>query len=275
VLPYQAVYKAVQELLERGILRGHREGKDLVVEAAVPAVPGLARGLLLDHPRQVWGRVFHGDRPIVLHVLDRIGEPALTAHVCGKTPRAVYYTIRSLGPRGLIVKRGGQYAINPQLHSLKAMLEELAKAEGRRRLRDVDAEAWPLWTLGREVLFKSEAKLSGSGVHIAALSAFAKYSVPLVIMHGSYYYLASRPLGVADAILQGLLVEPESRTNRSYCALVFEKRRPGDLLKKARIYGLGDQAEALIRYVDQHEPGNLFLPWRDHARYRRQYGVGA
>lgn len=274
-LPYQAVYRAVQELLDRGILRSHREGKDLVVEAAAPAVPGLARSLLLDHARQDWGRVFHGDRPVVLHVLDRIGDPTLAAQVCGKTPRTVYYTIRSLGPRGLLVKRKGRYAINPLLPPLKALLEELAKAEGRRRLRNVDAKARPLWTLGPEVLFKGEGKLDGSGVHIAALSAFAMYSVPLVILHGSYYYLASRPLGVADAILQGLLVEPESRINRSYCALVFEKRKPRNLVKKARIYGLEEQAEALIRYVDKHEPGDLFLSWRDHDRYRRQYGVGA
>jgi len=97
----------------------------------------------------------------------------------------------------------------------------------------------------------------------------------LVIMHGSYYYLAWRHLSVADAILQGLLVEPESRINRSYCALVFEKRRPRNLVTKARIYGLEEQAAALIRYVDEREPGDLFLPWREHARYRRQYGVGA
>lgn len=274
-LPYQGVYKAVRELTERGVLRSHREGKDLVVEAAAPTVPGLARSLLLDHPRRDWALVFHGDRPVVLHVLDRTGDPTLAAQVCGKTPRAVYHTIRSLGPRGLLVKRKRKYAINPLLHPLKALLEELAKAESYKHLRDVDANARPLWTLGPEVLFRSDKEIQRSDVHIASLSAFAKYNVPLVIMHGNYYYLARRRLSVADAILQGFLVEPESRINRSYSALVFEKRRPRDLVTKARIYGLQDQAAALIRYVDEHEPGDLFLPWREHTRYRRQYGVGA
>lgn len=274
-LPYQGVYKAVEELVRRGILTSHREGKDLVVEAAPPAVPGLARSLLLDHSRQDWRHVFRGSRPVLLYVLDRVGDPKLAAYVCDKTPRAVYYTIRSLGARGLLVKRHGRYAINPGLPSLKALLEELAKVESLTRLRDVDPKARALWSLGPEVLFKSEEGLNTPRVHIAALSAFARFGVPLVIMHSRYYYLASRPLDVADAILQGFLVEPESRTNRTYCALVYEKHRPKNLVTKARIYGLHEQAEALIRYVDDHEPADLFLPWREYDRYRRQYGVGA
>lgn len=274
-LPYQGVYKAVRQLVQRGILTSHREGKNLVVEAVAASAPALARGLVHDHARQDWGRVFRGDRPIVLYVLDRVGDPALTAEVCGKTRRAVYHTIQSLGPRGLLVKRQGRYAINPRLRRLKALLEQLAEAEGRRRLRAVDPKAVPLWSLGPEVLFRSEEELDRPGVYASALSAFAHYGVPLVIMDGRYYHLASRPPDVADAILQGLLVDPESRVNRSYSALLFEKHRPSNLTTKARIYGLEDLAKALIRYVEDHRPGDLFLPWRDHNRYRRQYGVGA
>lgn len=274
-LPYQGVYKAVQELAERGVVTSHREGKELVVEAAAPAVPGLARTLLLDQRREDWGRIFHGDRPIVLHVLDRTGDPNLTAEVCGKTPRAIYYTISDLGPAGVLVRPGGRYQINPILRALKALAGELANLESLRCLRAVDPNARLLWSLGPEVLFRSDEDLDQPGVHLAAPSAFAGYDVPLITMRGDYYYLSQRSLDVADAILQGFLADPENKINRSYCALVYEKHRPKDLVKRARIYGLEREAKALIRYVDEHDAGDVFLPWHAHQRYRRQYGVGA
>lgn len=276
-LPYQGVYKAVQELAERGVVTSHREGKELVVEAAALAVPGLARALVLDQRREDWGRIFHGDRPIVLHVLDRTGDASLTAEVCGKTTRAVHYTIRDLGPAGVLVKPGGRYRINPILRALKALAAEFANVESLRRLRAVDPKARSLWSLGPEVLFRSDEDLDQPGVHVAALSAFATYDVPLITMRGRYYYLSQRTLDVADGILQGFLVEPGNKINRSYCALVYEKNRPKNIEKKAPIYGLDEEAEALLRYVDgdPHDPGHAFLPWHAHQRYRRQYGVGA
>lgn len=276
-LPYQGVYKAVRELTDRGVVTSHREGKELVVEVAAPAVPGLARTLLLDQRRKDWCRIFHGDRPIVLHVLDRTGDAGLTAEICAKTTRAVHYTIRDLGPAGVLVKPGGRYRINPVLHALKALAAELATVEGLRRLRAVDPNARPLWSLGPEVLFRSDEDLDQAGVHVAALSAFAAYDVPLVTMRGGYYYLAQRALDVADAILQGFLVAPGNKIHRSYCALVYEKHRPKNLAKKAPIYGLEEEAQALLRYVDgdPHDPGDVFLPWHAHQRYREQYGVAA
>src|SRR3989304_4837310 len=88
-LPYQAVYRAVQELHDRGILRSHREGKDLVVEAAAPALPGRPRGLLLDHPRQDWGRACHGGPPGGRNDGSQTYAVTLAAQVGGKTPRTV------------------------------------------------------------------------------------------------------------------------------------------------------------------------------------------
>jgi hypothetical protein len=173
------------------------------------------------------------DRKQTAADLDRIGDAGLTAQVCGKTPRAVYYAIRDLGPRGILVKPGGRYSVNPRLAPLKALLAELAKVDSHKRLRDADPKARLLWSLGPEVLFKSDEELDQPGVHVAALSAFAAYDVPL-IMRGTYYYLAQRSLDVADAILQGFLVEPDCRANRSYCALVYEKHRPKNLVAKAR-----------------------------------------
>lgn len=272
--PYHAIYKAIQELCRKGILTSHRQGRDLIVQPASSIIPDLARTLAIDFPRQDWKRVFLGDRPVVLHVLDRVGAAKPTAQVCGKTPQAVHHVIRILGPRGIVTTSEGRYVINPRYRALRSLLEEMAKAYAQKQLKDVAPAGRMLWRLGPEILFKSDSRIEHQKAHLAALSAFADCGVPLVTDH-HYYYLSNRKLDVSDAILQGLLVEPESRVNRSYSALVYEKHRPKDLAAKSRIYGLEAEVDALIRYVELRKTNGDFLPWDEHKQYRQLYGVEA
>lgn len=272
-LSLDTVYKAVRTLDREGVLATHREGRELVATCTSKPLPSLARALLLDYARSDWDLVLRGDRPAVLHVLDRVRRPELAAEVCGKARSTVYHTTRTLAPRGVLVRRRGGYVLNPRLGPLSQYLDELAKAKAHHRASRLDPEATLLWFLGPELLLKSRKELHGPDVHVGALSKFAEHGVELFTGEAAYYYVATRRLDAADAILQGLLVDPESRINRSYGALVVEKERPDNLLDKAPIYGLEREAEALTRYVTQHEPGDLFLPWQDHQRYRSLYGV--
>lgn len=272
-LPLDTVYKAVRTLQQDGVLATHREGRQLVATCTSKPLPSLARALLHDYARSDWSLVLHGDRPTVLHVLNRVRRPELAAEVCGKARSTIYHTTKALGPRGILVRKRGGYVLNPRLGPLRLYLDELAEAKAHHRASALDPAATLLWFLGPELLLRSRKELRGQDVHVGALSAFAEHDVELFTGDAAYYHVATRRLDVADAILQGLLVDPESQINRSYGALVYEKERPDSLLGKAPIYGLEREAEALIRYVTTHEPGDLFLPWREHQRYRSLYGV--
>lgn len=272
-LPYEAAYKAVRQLEKRGILSTHREGKTLVASSRSPLAPSLARAVIFDFPQQDWSRVFHGDRPTLLRVLDKVGDPELAAEVSGKSRSLVYYAIKTHAPRGLLVRKDGEYSINPRIAPLRKLLEELDRVEAAQRLHEIDPEARLVWSLGPEILFASDKRHFPAKVQLAALSRFDEYGVSLVTGDIAYHCATKRSLDAADAILQALLIDPESKINRAYCAILFEKTKPPTLERKARIYGLVDEARDLVHYVSTHEPVDGFLPWRDHERYRQQYGV--
>lgn len=271
--PYDTAYKAVRELEKRGIIATHREGRALVAASRSALAPPLARSLVFDHPRSDWSQVFHGDRPTLLHVLDVVGAPELTAEVCGKSRSLVYHAIKTHAPRGLLVRKDDSYSIHPRLATLRSLLEELDRTAAAHRLHELDPDATPTWSLGPELLFASKKRFAEKQVHLGALSRFSRYGLSFITGQTTYYFVSKRKLDAADAILQALLVDPESRVNHSYCALLLEKTEPRELLRKSRIYGLSEEARALQRYVETHEAAGRFLPWREHERYREQYGV--
>jgi hypothetical protein len=274
-LPYDTAYKAVRQLEKRAVVATHHEGRALVAMSRSGLLPSLARSLLHDHPRSDWGQVFHGDRPTLLHVLNAVGEPELAAEICDKCRSLVYHAIAAHAPRGLLVREGGKYAINPRLSTLRNLLAEWDRTAAAHHLYEIDPTATPIWNLGPDLLFASRRRIADKRVQLGALSRFERYGLPLVLGEMTYYCTTKRRLDAADAILQSLLVEPESKVNRSYCALLLEKAKPRDLLRKARMYGLVEEARALARYTDTHESTGKFLPWAEHERYRTQYGVMA
>ncbi len=272
-LPHRTAHQAVEVLEDKGIVTSHKEGRERIVTPASKALPGLARALLFDIPRDDWDRILHGDRPMQLHVLDRVGHARLIAEVCSKGRSTLYRTVEILGPAGVLVKRDGRWCINPRIGQLREFVAELARVQAHHRMGELDPTATLVWHVGPELLLRSTHDLESPHVHRGALSAFAEHGAELFLGTGTYYYAATRELDVADTILQGLLIEPESRINRSYCALLYEQEQPEDLEHKAAIYGLETEARDLVAYVETHEATEGFLPWDEHDRYRRQYGV--
>ncbi len=272
-LPHRTAHQAVEVLEDKGIVTSHKEGRERVVTPASNVLPGLARALLFDIPRDDWDSILHGDRPMQIHVLDRVGYPELTAEVCDKGRSTLYRTVEILGSAGVLVKRDGRWRINPRLGQLREFVAELAQVQAHHRVGELDPTSTLVWHIGPELLLRSAHALEGPEVHLGALSAFAEHGVELFIGGAAYYYVATRELDAADTILQGLLVEPESRINRSYCALLYEREQPEHLERKAAIYGLEAEARALVAYIETHEASEGFLPWDEHNRYRHQYGV--
>lgn len=267
------VRRVVHDLADKGLVTKHKTGREIEVQAASKPISSKARSLLNEFPDQEWGRVLHGDRALVLHVLDQVGRLRPTAGVVGQTPRGVGYTAKSLAERGILVREDSEYRLHPRHHVLGEFLEEYVRVRAHHIVGELDPDARVIWYLGPEVLFRSdEADLARDDLQLAALSAFPTFGVDLVTQ-AHHYILSRRELGVADAILQGLLVEPGNRINRSYCALVYEKTLPDDLVRKARIYDLEDEARRLRAYVRERKAFEGFLPWEEHERYRDQYGV--
>lgn len=267
------IRRVSRELADQGLVTRHKQGREVEITPSSRSLASHARELVEDFPNQDWGSVLHGDRPLVLHVLDRLGRVRETAEVVGQTPSGVRYTAQSLAEAGILVHRDGGHRFHPRHRALKGFVDEWAKLRAHHRVEGLDPSGYVLWYLGPETLLKSdEPDLEGEDVHQGAFSAFHEYGVPL-ITGSSYYVVSERDLDAADAILQGLLAEPDSPVHRSYCALVYEKALPENLVRKARIYGLEEEARALRSYVREQEAHEGFLPWEEHTEYREQYGV--
>lgn len=271
--PRQRIRRVAKKLEDEGLVTTRKDGRELVVAPTSTSLPSLARALLDEYPDQDWGSILHGDRPLLLHVLDHVGRIRLTAEVMDQTPGGVHYTAKTLAPRGILTKEEGRYHIHSRHRALREFVDEIAKTHAHHRAHDLASDARVLWYLGPEVLLRSkEPDLLEEEVQVGALSALADYGVDLVT-EANYYVLSDRELDASDAILQTLLVQPGDRIHRSYAALVYERELPDNLLRKAPIYGLEDEARALRRYVRNREAPEGFLTWEEHQRYREQYGV--
>lgn len=148
------------------------------------------------------------------------------------------------------------------------------EAQATHRLHQLDPEAHLVWHLGPELLVRAPPDVDAEGFEPAALSVFNRYDVPLLHPDRVYLHASHRDLTAADHILLALIADRQSATNRSYAALVYEQAGHPRLDRRARIYGLEDLADDLVRYVEAREDIEGFLPWSEHEEYREQYEVG-
>ncbi len=296
--PNATIRSAVKRLEKSHLVKSQAVGRERMVQAASPLLVANARALIFEVGRPDWARVFYGERPQVLHVLNQIGRAPLTAEVLAKPRRTIYQIIEDMAERGIVTvgsgrrtiakqswedgprvpgggfaSSGTKYGINVRLKPLADFLKSADEIAAHHRLATMDPHARLLWHLGPELFYGSDSQ--NHGEQVGGPSALSALGIDLMTSR-TYYHRCLRKLTSSDAILQTLLVDPQSKINRSYAALAYEKSDPRDLLEKALIYGLEYEAMALKKYVDtQGETNNesLFLPWSAHERYRKQYGV--
>jgi hypothetical protein len=279
--------KAVNSLEAFGLVQTTRQGRERLVRASSPTIAALARALVFDAPRQDWRAVFHGERLVLLHVLDRIRDPTLTAEVLGTSRNSVYHAIRKHAPNGLLLKEKGGYRINPRLMEFRAFLLEWNTLRSTKAIRDLDPQATALWRIGPELMFRSRKTLHALNLGPGAYSAMAAYGAPVIEKTAATtYYYSYRKLTPSDAVLQAMVAEgnenaelanPPSKNIRAQWAAFIERHlaRPEDhkeLKRRAPIYNKSDEVDIVLAFLAQHE-GPGFLPWNEYERLRRQFGV--
>lgn len=294
--PEDSIRTSVIALERQGLVTTDERAGRRIVQQVSPVITAKA-GELLDLARPDWSQILHGNRPRILWVLHVTTKAALTAEITGVHLRTVYRIIEDLSAKGVVLRGGGprrfdlvpweedarlpggtragrasRFRLNRRLAPLVDYLREVDRIQAYSWLKAKDPDARLLWHLGPEVLFASTRihdDLAPGGP-----SALGRLGIDLMTSN-HYHHRAIRVPTEADAILQTLLVDPESKINRSYAALAYEKEKPRDLYEKAQLYQVPEQAAALVHYVtDQQDESGHFLPWSEHDRYRQQYNVG-
>lgn len=290
--PYDTVYSAVRQLERQGLVLTGKAAGTVRVSAGSAVLVDRAKAVLRDVPRADWDQILRGDWPVMLQVLNRVHTARLTSEICGKSLSTVHHMIERLLQRGVLLKGGGvtlaagKYRINPRLSSLIDFLDEMTRLRALFAIQQASSDGTLVWNLGPEILFKSEQTPETRKNRPGALSAFAESGIELY-PPAPYWFISIRNPTVADFILQALLQAPDDPVNRSYAALLLENQWRGrgrgivdELQVKSAIYDdpqrpgrMHEATSALVKYVEEHEAGEPFLPWSEHERYRRQYGL--
>lgn len=283
---YRSFIKAAHALADAGAVRLEPKRRELLVTATSSRLTGLANDLLSPNAHRGLADIFRSDRPTMLWVLHKTRQIDLTADVMGKSPGAVRYMIRILQRTGLLIKEPLGYAIHPHHRSLIELLGELDRLRAEVRLTHLAPRARLVWHLGPEMLVQAD-EVPPAGAQFAGLDAFSQYGIDIQTRGPPLYYLGNRELTAADVMLQALVAvdykTPVAWSTDSpvatgpefnYACLLWEKEEPKDIWDKSDLYfGREHPARDVVEYV--HEEGGWagFLPWSEHERLRRLYGL--
>lgn len=282
---YRSFVKAAHNLEEQGAVQLQPHGRELLVTATSSRLTGLSNELLRPRIHPGLKDIFYADRPQMLLALHSTRQVDLTAELMAKSPGAVRYMIRLLQSKGLIVKNHIWYRIHPQHRTLIDLLRELDRIQAETRLARIAPKARLVWHLGPDLLFHTED--APPGAQLAGLDAFNQYGIPIQTKGPPLYYVGNRTLTAADILLQPLVTAGYTTPfvasmdspvatgpEFNYACLLWEKEEPKDIWPKSDLYfDQENQARDVVEYV--HEKGDWagFLPWSEHERLRKMYGV--
>ena len=105
-----------------------------------------------------------------------------------------------------------------------------------------------------------------------ALEALKNFGL-LFMPSYNYYFYSRRDMTISDIIIHTILIEPDSKTNIAYACLLYQKTKPKDLIKIAKIYKMEGKAEKIIKYVDEKQDFDDFPRRQEYDELLREYMV--
>ncbi|SFP98617.1 hypothetical protein SAMN05216277_11451, partial [Halolamina pelagica] len=147
-----------------------------------------------------------------------------------------------------------------------------------QRLEAVAPKGTILWEDYDEFLAQAETEIDAEEFHETGLARFAAFDLQFLLT-GHRYYVYSEELdeiSPAELCCHTLLIDDGSR-HRSYCLLLLSHVDvdEADLREQAAKYGLEDEIDALLRYLETHgEVDDDRLPeWDEFQELAADYEV--
>ncbi len=279
-LDYSESYlsRAVTDLVEKGLLYTERDGcRKRVVPSNARAVE-IYQDLVRQHSHIDFSELLTGKTLEVLYNLD---HPRTVTDLAARTDNyrnTVNRVLKRLRNRGLVGTTDSQYQFNGDFDLLHEFARELAHRLHRRRLEAAAPNGAILWEDHGEFLAQTQTEVAAEDFHETGLARFAAFDLQFLLTSHRYYiyseYLSS--LSPAELCCHTLLIDNDTR-HRSYCLLLLTHTDVGesDLRERAMKYGLEDEIDALLRYLDTHgEIDDDRLPeWDEFQELAANYEV--
>jgi DNA-binding MarR family transcriptional regulator len=247
--------RAVADLVEKGLVYTERDGRRKRVIPSDARAVDLYQDLVRQHSHIEFPELLTGKALEVLYYLD---QPRTVSEIADRSDNyrnTVNRVLKRFRDRGLVGTADGHYEFNADFDRLHEFAREFAHHLHRHRLEAVAPKGTILWEDYDEFLAQTETEIDAEGFYETGLARFAAFDLQFLLT-GHRYYVYSEDLDAvspAELCCHTLLIDDGSR-HRSYCLLLLSHVDvdQADLQKQAATYGLEDEIDALLRYLEAH-----------------------
>ena len=266
-----ASFKITEKLVKDGLSNKNRQGKEVIVTKEKTIHAQELEEILRNFPRfPIEELLSHSNLPLI-SLLDYPLNSEELRQILNITRQWTYKQIKKLSRYGIILKGKKGYGVNPIHNKIHSFARHYYIYNNNQKIREISEDAQIIWQHGNEILFKTKKDLTKYPT--TAVTAFSKYDLPL-LGDTKYYYNAKRKLQTSDIILHTILINPQSKTYNAYACLLYEKTKPKDILKKARIYNLVEHIKDIIIFLEKQKSDKKFLPTcNEYKSIAKQYRV--
>ncbi len=218
-----------------------------------------------------------------LEVLQPITEDDLSrsevSKRCGYSERTVSRVFGRMKERGMIVKEGDFYSINPRYAVLSEFISEFQSYLNVKRSRSFSPTSTMIWEKGKEFLIETRETNEEKHYFLTGYDRLADFGVPLITTESRYYFYTEMKdeLVLEDVCLHTLITDSSSTRNLLYVLLAIGKNKVNwSYLKSESVrYGLEDTAAALKEYMDSRgkKKAKYFPPWEEYKTKAREYEI--
>ena len=265
------ISKITKKMIKNGLAKKNRQGMKVIVEMAQTSHVQKLEVIIKNFSRLPLENILSYSNLKLIAILEYPLNKKEMSQMLNVSRQWTYRNIKDLSRYGIILKNRKGYYINPTHNILFEFAKEYYRYKNHQKLRSIAEDAQIIWQQGDEFLFKTKEELTQH--QKTAVTAFSKYNLPL-LGDTKYYYNTERKLQIADIILHTILINPQSKTYTAYACLLYEKTKPRDITKKARMYNLTEHIQTLISFFEKQESEKKFLPtWDEYISLAKQYGV--
>jgi DNA-binding MarR family transcriptional regulator len=270
--------RAVADLVEKGLVYTERDGRRKRVVPSDARAVELYQGLVRQHSHIEFPELLTGKALEVLYYLDQPRTVAEIADWSDNYRNTVNRVLKRFRDRGLVGTGDGRYDFNGDFDSLHEFARELTHHLHRQRLESVASKGTILWEDYDEFLAQTTTEIDAEVFHETGLARFAAFDLQFLLTGHRYYVYSEELDAVTPAKLccHTLLIDDGSR-HRSYCLLLLSHVDvdEDDLREQAVKYGLEDEIDALLQYLETHgevEDGRL-PEWSEYQALAADYQV--
>ncbi|SDK17774.1 MarR family protein [Halovenus aranensis] len=270
--------RAVADLVEKRLVYTERDGRQKrVIQSDARAVE-LYQDLVRQYSHIDFPELLTGKALEVLYYLDQLRTVSELAHRSDNYRNTVNRVLKRFRDRGLVGTDGSHYEFNADFDRLHKFARELTHHLHRQRLESVAPKGTILWGGYDEFLAQTETEIDAEEFCETCLARFAAFDLQFLLTSHRYYIYSEELDAVSPAELccHTLLIDDGSR-HRSYCLLLLSHVDVDEenLRKQATKYGLEDEIDALLRYLETHgEVDDDRLPeWHEFQELAADYEV--